>query len=134
MKGIFRIFSFLLVLCICFSVVCVSVSAEEVLPDADTVSNDDDEPYSSYLQKHSDAVNGKQEICLTGDLATAVNAKLEANYQGKNNVLVVSDEKTAEISWTVNMPEAGLYNVNTTYFSVEGRGNNISLAVTLNGT
>ena len=134
MKGIFRNFSFLLVLCICFSVVCVSVSAEEVLPDADTVSNDDDEPYSSYLQKHSDAVNGKQEICLTGDLATAVNAKLEANYQGKNNVLVVSDEKTAEISWTVNMPEAGLYNVNTTYFSVEGRGNNISLAVTLNGT
>lgn len=85
--------------------------------------------YSEYLSAHADGV------CPAKDVAVDV-----CGYESGTDVKISDDDKAAlytgddsEVTWKVNVPEAGFYNICMEYKTVESRGVAIERLLRING-
>ncbi len=84
--------------------------------------------YDAYLQAHADAPNGKSAV--TVDIAA---------FQGdgelceEDGATCVYEPDGSTIVWTVNVPEAGFYNLLMDYKTVQSRGVDMEREILING-
>ncbi|QUC68315.1 extracellular solute-binding protein [Aristaeella hokkaidonensis] len=81
--------------------------------------------YTSYLEKYANlpAVSEAVEVDL-------------ASFEGKGGEVCADGVLTAdesELTWKVNVPKAGLYNIRLDYLTVESRGVDIEREIAING-
>lgn len=88
--------------------------------------------YTIYRQAHSEAVYPVSSIevdllrYVSGEDVEVVN-----NYEGEAQALYTGDNSV--VTWNVNIPEAGLYNLYLEYMTVESRGVPVERSVYING-
>ena len=87
--------------------------------------------YTLYLQAHPDAAIPSQsvEVDLT-DYVSGEDVEVQTDYAGEPQVLYTGPAST--VTWNVNVPEAGFYNLYLEYMTVESRGVPIERSVYIN--
>ncbi len=88
--------------------------------------------YTGYLLEHEGAKNSDQDIDI--DLSSYEaegDVKFEASYEGESNVLYT--ELNSKVTFKVNAPEEGFYNLYLEYYLPESRGVAAERAVYING-
>ena len=87
--------------------------------------------YSNYVKKHKDDPRPDHEILIDGkDFVSADNgAEVEvASVDGKDNVAKWSNQE-GSLSYEVDIPESGIYNIEMGYEALEGRTTEIEFAL-----
>ena len=89
--------------------------------------------YGGYLLDHSDAAYATTavDIDVLDYTCTEGEAEVCAEYEGESNVLYT--ETDSVVSWNVNIPEAGFYNLYVEYLLPESRGVAAERTVYING-
>lgn len=114
----------------------ISVKALTVEPDEDEllsiVYNADE--YESYLNEHTSCGNPEQVIAISGGDYTDVSADVskQNGYEGYSGDVALTTEES-RITWEVNVPEEGFYNLFIDYYPIEGKGNDIEREIYING-
>lgn len=88
--------------------------------------------YNVYLEKYKGAARPNNQIKV--DLfsySAADKVEKKSEYEGEKNVLIQNEGGYTE--WKVNVPEAGLYNVEVKYYPIASKGVDIERAFLLNG-
>ncbi|MCQ2506253.1 MAG: extracellular solute-binding protein [Lachnospiraceae bacterium] len=88
--------------------------------------------YSGYLKSHAGASTPSSEIKI--DLMKYQDEKnivTYKEYEGANNVLFTDED--SEVTFTVNVPEAGFYNLKLTYFMPLSKGVMAERTLKING-
>ena len=80
--------------------------------------------YTAYLAAHSDAEP------VTGPVAVDVFA-FEGDAVSQNEGVLTLDQ--SEVTWKVNVPQAGLYNIRLDYLTTQSRGVDIEREIRING-
>lgn len=88
--------------------------------------------YTLYLNAHSGAARPKQniEVDVTSYI-DAEDAKVTDEYEGAEKALYTGND--SKVTWEVDIPEAGFYNVYLEYMTVKSRGVAIERAFYVNG-
>lgn len=92
-----------------------------------------DNTYSIYLKNHADKASqtsGQYEIKID-EYTDGEGIKFEASYEGKENVLIT--EEKSSVTYKVEVPVSGFYNVMINYFPIESRGVDIERGLYING-
>ena len=89
--------------------------------------------YEEYLKEHSSSINPQKEVSV--DVLNFIEAKskgvlVEKNYKGKN---VIRTEEDSSVTWVVDVPEAGFYNISMEYVAVPSRNVNMERILYING-
>jgi len=90
--------------------------------------------YEAYLEKHSDKSRPDKEIIIEGGDYSAAEGDnvVLTSYEGvEGNMLQTAEKGYAE--WQFYVEEAGLYNIEITYYPVEGRRSSIERQLLING-
>ena len=88
--------------------------------------------YTTYSRAHSDAVYPASSIGVDlFDYASGVDVEVVNNYGGEAQALYTGDSSV--VTWNVNIPEEGLYNLYLEYMTVESRGVPVERSVYING-
>ncbi len=90
--------------------------------------------YNGYLNSHADAVNPSKDVevdLFKYEVEGEGSAKVETDYEGESKVLYTEEESL--VTWTVNIPETGFYNVYLEYLIPESRGVAAERAFYING-
>lgn len=88
--------------------------------------------YQEYLAAHADAACPKEDIEI--DLMSydsAEDTEVYKDFEGEKEALYTGD--ASSVTWSVEVPEAGFYNVSLEYMTTESRGVSIERAVKING-
>ena len=88
--------------------------------------------YSEYQKEHSGAANPKNAVSVDvlNYTSDSKGVRVEKNYKGKD--VVITDED-AFVTWTVDVPEAGFYNISMEYIGVPSRNVNMERILYING-
>ena len=99
---------------------------------ADTAGAKRDGTYTLYLNAHSGAARPKQniEVDVTSYI-DAEDAKVTDEYEGAEKALYTGND--SKVTWEVDVPEEGFYNVYLEYMTVKSRGVAIERAFYVNG-
>ena len=99
---------------------------------ADTAGAKREGTYTLYLNAHSGAARPKQniEVDVTSYI-DAEDAKVTDEYEGAEKALYTGN--ASKVTWEVDVPEAGFYNVYLEYMTVKSRGVAIERAFYVNG-
>ena len=84
--------------------------------------------YAGYLDAHQDAACPEGEISV--DLlhfAKGEGVEAMSSYEGESGVLFTDED--SEVTWEVNVPKAGFYNIELEYFAVESKGVPVERAI-----
>lgn len=88
--------------------------------------------YTIYLNEHQNAACPAQRVDIpVAEYVSGTNAEVYANYEGVQNVLYTGVD--SEVSWELDIPETGFYNIYMEYMAVESRGVAAERAVRING-
>ena len=91
-----------------------------------------DDSYVKYLEKYENAPIAQTAFSINAaDFAEAEDAYIMDECGGLTNVLYTGD--SSEVSWKVNIPETGMYNIFVKYYTVPSRGVEVERAVYING-
>ena len=88
--------------------------------------------YNGYIREHGNA--GTPEHTVEIDLFSyteGTGVKIYENYMGEKKALYSDTESL--VTWEINVPEAGFYNVYLEYMTVESRGVAIERKIYING-
>jgi ABC-type glycerol-3-phosphate transport system substrate-binding protein len=90
--------------------------------------------YDSYIQSHADAGYPDAEVVVMGGEFTDATEDVRCvdDYEALGNSCAVTSEE-GQVTYEVDIPESGLYNIELTYFPVEGKNNDIGRSVLING-
>ncbi|HHT87902.1 MAG TPA: extracellular solute-binding protein [Clostridiales bacterium] len=90
--------------------------------------------YEAYLEKHRDKQRPDKEIIIEGgDYSYSQGDSFVLDsYEGVEGNLIQTSEK-GYVEWKFNIEEAGLYNIEITYFPIEGRRSSIERQLLING-
>lgn len=90
--------------------------------------------YDEYLAEHADAQRPEQEIRIEGgDFVRADEEFARAGqYEGYSGSAVLTPEEGA-VTWEVDVPAAGMYQLAVDYFPTEGKNNSIEREIWING-
>lgn len=89
--------------------------------------------YNDYLQAHSSAKNASSTVnvdIFAFDKAKSYGTHAENNFSGKN--VVVTDDRSS-VTWKVEIPESGFYNVSIEYIATPSRNVNMERIFYING-
>lgn len=89
--------------------------------------------YDDYLMSHKSAKNPQLEVLinvLDYSEAESNGVRIEKNYKGKD---VVFTEEESSVTWKVDVPEAGFYNIGMEYIGVPSRNVNMERILYING-
>ena len=88
--------------------------------------------YTQYLNAHSGAA------CPKGDVDVNItnyifgdDVEVKSEFKGAQNVLLTGND--SKVTWEVNVPVAGFYNLYLEYYAAESRGVAVERAVYING-
>ncbi len=89
--------------------------------------------YQDYLDDRGGASRPAAEITVPGGEYVSAGEGFERaqEYEGKNNVALTPAE--GSITWEVDVPEAGLYQIELEYYPMEGKNNAIEREIRING-
>ena len=90
--------------------------------------------YRDYLSEYQGAPRPQVEIVIPAVQFRAAANKFHVltDYDGYEGRVLWTDER-GYIEWEVDVPQAGLYNVEITYYPAEGRGTTIEREIQING-
>lgn len=103
--------------------------------EIDTFSMQSKYKYEDYLQQYKNAASPADTYEVEAKDYTQVSGmevKRYADYQGVSGTSVLTGE-SGWIEWTVNIRQAGLYNLALQYYPVEGKSADIGRAVYIDG-
>lgn len=114
---------------------CAIVSAHDDFTVDDISSFEELIDYETYLNRHLEqgAVRPNYEIYVFGEDYVSTNMDADVVYVAENKTLAVRTDDWGYIAWEVEVPEAGFYNIELHYLSVEGRGISIERSLEING-
>ncbi len=88
--------------------------------------------YTIYLNEHQDAACPAQRVDIpVTEYESGTGVEVYAEYEGEQNVVYTGQD--SEISWKLNIPETGFYNIYIEYMTVESRGVAAERAIRING-
>lgn len=88
--------------------------------------------YAEYLSAHSDKGYPDKDISINiGKFSNSRGVEFLSEYEGKDNILLTSDDSYVE--WDVFVEEAGMYQMNISYYPVKSRGVDIERKLYING-
>lgn len=107
--------------------------------DAENLDTNEDEvvdigtyTYKNYLNDHAGSAYPSNDVSVdVTDYTTGDGVEVIAEYEGEKNVLFTDQDSYVE--WQPDVPEAGLYQIQMEFYSVESRGVDIERALTVNG-
>ncbi|HKM17904.1 MAG TPA: ABC transporter substrate-binding protein, partial [Limnochordia bacterium] len=90
--------------------------------------------YPEYLAQYPDAVRPDREILIPAVSLSNLDAeiKLLYDFEGMPGISVQTGER-GYVEWEIEVEEAGLYNIEITYYPVPGRSASVQRAVAING-
>lgn len=90
--------------------------------------------YSDYLSLYAGASRPEREIVINLKAIGASTTELEVvqDYEGRSGTTVITTED-GYVEWYVYLEEAGLYNIELTYFPVKGKNSAIQRELLING-
>ncbi|MCR4727704.1 MAG: extracellular solute-binding protein [Lachnospiraceae bacterium] len=101
--------------------------------DISTMVHDADS-YSVYRAEHANDARPETEIVIEGDSCVEASDDFEvlSSFEGrKGNSLYTKEE--GSVTYEVNVPEEGMYNIEVTYYPIKGKNNTIERKVYING-
>ncbi len=88
--------------------------------------------YANYLLDHEDAAYASQGVAIdVCNYAEATDVEIKKDFEGYSEALYTGIDSM--VTWKVNVPETGFYNLKLTYFPVESRGVEIERYLYVNG-
>ncbi len=95
-------------------------------------NSEDEDTYYAYLALHTNAKEPKGDINIDITKPDSMeNAKVLNDYEGRSSVLYTEDGSS--VTFSVNIPESGYYNVFVDYFLPDSRGVAAERAIYING-
>ncbi|UVI31980.1 extracellular solute-binding protein [Paenibacillus spongiae] len=91
--------------------------------------------YDEYISVHSSSPRPDEPIMIPADSFThseGMNPEILKDYEGFAGNAVKTDEQ-GTISWDIEVPREGLFNIGITYFPIEGKSASIERGVEIDG-
>lgn len=88
--------------------------------------------YSRYLKEHQQGAYPTESIELKlGEYEEATGVEMKSSYEGESDVLYT--DSNSSVTWKVNVPQAGFYNLYMEYMTVKSRGVAVERSIYING-
>ena len=89
--------------------------------DVDIVGAQRTGTYSGYLKEHANAAKPSQDVAVgIYDYAAKGKVEVVSNYSGASQALLMDADSV--VTWKVNIPQSGFYNVRLEYLLPQSRG------------
>lgn len=92
--------------------------------------------YTNYVKKYTNAARPDQTVEVLGkdyDPASVTDAQITVTtVDGENDVMQWANQE-GSVSWTVNIPETGVYNIKMIYEALESNTNNVEFSLLIDG-
>lgn len=92
--------------------------------------------YTNYVKKYADAARPDQTVEVLGkdyDPASVTDAQITVTtVDGENDVMQWANQEGL-VSWTVNIPETGVYNIKMIYEALESNTNDVEFSLLIDG-
>lgn len=92
--------------------------------------------YTNYVEKYADAARPDQTVEVLGkdyDPASVTDAQITVTtVDGENDVMQWANQE-GSVSWTVNIPETGVYNIKMIYEALESNTNDVEFSLLIDG-
>lgn len=92
--------------------------------------------YTDYVKKYADAARPDQTVEVLGkdyDPASVTDAQITVTtVDGENDVMQWANQE-GSVSWTVNIPETGVYNIKMIYEALESNTNDVEFSLLIDG-
>lgn len=92
--------------------------------------------YTNYVKKYADAERPDQTVEVLGkdyDPASVTDAQITVTtVDGENDVMQWANQE-GSVSWTVNIPETGVYNIKMIYEALESNTNDVEFSLLIDG-
>lgn len=92
--------------------------------------------YTNYVKKYADAARPDQTVEVLGkdyDPASVTDAQITVTtVDGENDVMQWANQE-GSVSWTVNIPETGVYNIKMMYEALESNTNDVEFSLLIDG-
>lgn len=92
--------------------------------------------YTNYVKKYADAARPDQTVEVLGkdyDPASVTDAQITVTtVDGENDVMQWANQE-GSVSWTVNIPETGVYNIKMIYEALESNTNDVEFSLLIDG-
>lgn len=92
--------------------------------------------YINYVKKYADAARPDQTVEVLGkdyDPASVTDAQITVTtVDGENDVMQWANQE-GSVSWTVNIPETGVYNIKMIYEALESNTNDVEFSLLIDG-
>lgn len=92
--------------------------------------------YTSYVKKYTDAARPDKTVEVLGkdyDPASVTDAQITVTtVDGENDVMQWANQE-GSVSWTVNIPETGVYNIKMIYEALESNTNDVEFSLLIDG-
>ncbi len=108
---------------------------EETSADNVIQSFSEQEKYSEYISKYKNAKTPAEEYVIEAGDYTALNGmqiQKNENYENLAGTSILTGE-SGWVEWTVNIRQAGLYNISLEYYPVEGKSSDIQRTIYIDG-
>lgn len=92
--------------------------------------------YTNYVEKYTDAARPDKTVEVLGkdyDPASVTDAQITVTtVDGENDVMQWANQE-GSVSWTVNIPETGVYNIKMIYEALESNTNDVEFSLLIDG-
>ena len=92
--------------------------------------------YTNYVKKYADAARPDKTVEVLGkdyDPASVTDAQITVTtVDGKNDVMQWANQE-GSVSWKVNIPETGVYNIKMVYEALESNTNDVEFSMLIDG-
>lgn len=92
--------------------------------------------YTNYVKKYTDAARPDKTVEVLGkdyDPASVKDAQITVTtVDGENDVMQWANQE-GSVSWTVNIPETGVYNIKMIYEALESNTNDVEFSLLIDG-
>ena len=92
--------------------------------------------YNNYVKKYTNAARPDQTVEVLGkdyDPASVTDAQITVTtVDGENDVMQWANQE-GSVSWTVNIPETGVYNIKMIYEALESNTNDVEFSLLIDG-
>lgn len=92
--------------------------------------------YTNYVKKYTDAARPDKTVEVLGkdyDPASITDAQITVTtVDGENDVMQWANQE-GSVSWTVNIPETGVYNIKMIYEALESNTNDVEFSLLIDG-